>query len=98
MAINDDRVSEDTDILTAVDEFENLHDASHITVNLIKGKVQAEVILSGVEEVDQIRIQTALDVGASRGQHAYARVHGVYGNILIYFCPDQPGVAGNGNI
>ena len=97
MAINDDRVSEDTDILTAVDEeFECLHDESHVLVNLVNGKCQAEVIMSGVEEVDQFRIQTALDIGASRGQHSYARVHGVYGNILIYFCPDRPEVAGNG--
>lgn len=80
--------SEDDAVLTVEDDFATVYDAPFITVNRIEGQYQAEVITSGDRETDLERIQTALDVGTVHGVHPYARVHGEYGNILIFFSPD----------
>lgn len=54
------------------EDFENVYDVPFITVNRIDGLYEAEVIFSGDEAVDQARLQTALDVGASYGVYVHA--------------------------
>lgn len=85
-------ISGDSAVLTVVDEFENIYDVPFITVNRIGfGCYVAEVVLSGDDETDLDRIQTALDVATVQGVHAYARVHGEFDTTLIYFTPDLMG-------
>lgn len=82
---------EDTDILTAVDDFESIYDVPFVTVNRVGMEVEAEVHLSGVQEIDEDRIATAMSVAGGRGYHAYARVFGdLYGSkaVIIYFSSD----------
>lgn len=80
----------------AEEDFENIYDVPFVTVNRIDGRYVAEVILSGNEGVDQVRIQAALDVGFAYGVHAYARIHSDITyyeddtkSILIHFTPDS---------
>lgn len=80
--------TEDTAVLTVEDDFESIYDVPFVTVNRVNGKILAEVILSDDRETDLERIQTALDIGILHRVHAYARVHGEYGNILIHFTDD----------
>lgn len=86
-------LSEDTDILTVIDEdFETLYDVPFVTVNKVGGEIMAEVLLSGVKEIDSDRIATAQSVAKEHGCRAYARVFGdQYGGaaVLIYFT-DEP--------
>lgn len=85
-----------TSVIDLVEEdFENVYDVPFITVNRIDGQYVAEVMLSGNERTDEVRIQTALDVGFGLGHHSYARVHsdreyeGADDSVLIYFTPDS---------
>lgn len=78
-------IYEDADVLTVgEDDFENLLDEPFITVNRIGSKYEGEVILSGDHALDEARVERALDVGRSRGVHAYARKHGG-DSVLIFF-------------
>lgn len=76
------------DDLDEDEEFESVYDVRFITVNRIGQKYEAEVVLSGEPLIDEARIQVALEVGRSRGVHAYARKHGLHGSVLIFFTPD----------
>lgn len=82
-------LTEDTDILTVVDDFESIYDVPFVTVNRIGDEIHAEVLLSGVDEIDHDRISTAMSVAGERGFRAYARVFGTYGNVVLYFT-DEP--------
>lgn len=80
--------SGDTGILSVVeveDDFEAIYDVPFVTVNRVGGELQAEVIFSGVKDIDQDRVETALSVASERGYRAYARVFGDMSNVLIYF-------------
>lgn len=81
--------NEGSAILTVEEDFESLYDVPFVTVNRIEGQIEAEVIFSGVHDTDMDRIMTALQVGQEHGQRAYARVFGIYGNVLIHFS-DHP--------
>lgn len=85
----------DTGVLTIVDDeqFENVLDEPFITVNLIDGRLVAEVVKSPDKDITWSRIQRALDVGHDHGQHAWARKHGDYADegydvVTIHFMPD----------
>jgi hypothetical protein len=68
--------------------FQTILDIPFVTVNRIDGEYLAEVMLSGTDEVDRERIETALNVGRANGVTAYARQHGRFGNsVMIYFTP-----------
>ena len=83
-------LTEDTDILTVVEEeFVCLYDVPFVTVNRFGGEIQAEVLLSGVDEIDEGRISSAHAAAAEHGYRAYARVFGEWGQVLIYFT-DEP--------
>jgi hypothetical protein len=88
----------DAIVLDVEDDFESVYDVPFITVNKIGSKYLAEVVLSGDVETDLARVQTALDVGATRGVHAYARVYsdlvyeGTADSILIHFTADHGGL------
>lgn len=82
-------LTEDADILTVVDDFESIYDVPFVTVNRVGDQIQAEILLSGIEEVDHDRISTAMSVAGERGFRAYARVFGTYRNVVIYFS-DHP--------
>lgn len=69
------------------EDFEVVHDVRFITVNRVGKQYEGEVILSGDADVDEARIQEALDVGRTRGVHAYARKHGL-DSVLIFFTDD----------
>lgn len=71
------------------EDFENVLDVPFVTVNRINGRYFAEVIASEDDTVTKARIQQALDVGHTKGVHAFAGKHGTYNNILIYFTPDH---------
>ena len=82
----------DTSTLTVVeteDDFEAIYDVPFVTVNRVGGELQAEVIFSGIRDIDQDRVDTALSVARERGFRAYARVFGDMQNVLIYFT-DEP--------
>jgi hypothetical protein len=81
-------LTEDTDILTVVDDFESIYDVPYVTVNRVGNELQAEVMLSGVPEIDEDRLSTAQSVAWERGYRAYARVFGdLYGGsaVTLYF-------------
>jgi hypothetical protein len=84
----------DTDVLDIEDgQFENVLDEPFITVNLIDGKLVAEVVKSPDQDITWSRIQRALDVGHSLRQHPWARKHGDYADmgydvVTIHFMPD----------
>ncbi len=70
------------------EDFECVFDVPYITVNRIEGRYLAEVVLSDDETTSLDRIETALAVGREHGVHAYARIHGDYGTVLIHFTDD----------
>jgi hypothetical protein len=76
-------------VATAEDEDEDtflpIYDAPFITLNRVDGEHIAEVIMCGNPCTDLDRIQSCLDVGKQLGLTPYARVHGEYSNVLIYF-------------
>ena len=83
----------DTGILDVVeDDFEAIYDVPFVTVNRVGGELQAEVIFSGIKDIDHDRVSTALSVASERGFKAYARVFGDMDNVLIYFT-DNPSKA-----
>lgn len=62
-------------LLTVVDEdFENIYDVPFVTVNRIDDEIHAEIILSGIDEVDEDRLNTAQSVAREHGFRSYARV------------------------
>jgi hypothetical protein len=67
---------EDAGILAVVDDFESIYDVPFVTVNRVGSEIQAEVILSGVKEIDEDRLNTAQSVAGELGYRAYARVFG----------------------
>jgi hypothetical protein len=71
--------------LFAEEDFEEILDVPFMTVNRIGHEYFGEVVLSGDDVVDRARVQKVLDTGAEHGQHVYARKHGEYGTILIFF-------------
>lgn len=70
--------SVDTDILTIVEteSFACLYDVPYVTVNWVDGEIQAEVILSGVDEIDHDRLTAAHTEAAKYGMRSYARYFG----------------------
>lgn len=81
-------LTEDTDILTVVDDFESIYDVPFVTVNRIGNELLAEVMLSGTPEIDEDRLAAAQSVAWERGYRAYARVFGdLYGGsaVTIHF-------------
>ena len=92
-------LSEDRDILTVVDvvddddDFENLYDVPFVTVNRVGNEIEAEIVLSGVVEIDYDRLDTAQAVAAEKGFRAYARVFGdLYEdcNVVTILFTDDP--------
>jgi len=88
-------LSEDRDILTVVDDevFENLYDVPFVTVNRVGDEIEAEVVLSGVKEIDQDRLATAQSVAGEKGFRAYARIFGdLYedSNVVTILFTDDP--------
>lgn len=77
--------SEDVAVLTAEDDFASILDVPFVTVNKINGQCIAEIILSGDEIYDRLRLSRAFQAAAAENQKAYAQVHGEYGNLTIYF-------------
>lgn len=71
------------------EDFTVILDEPFMTINRIGHEYFGEVVLSGDDVVDRARIQQVLDVGAEHGQHVYARKHGEYGTILIFFTANQ---------
>jgi hypothetical protein len=62
-------------------------------VNRIGDEIHAEVILSGVDEIDHDRLSTAQSVAAEHGFRAYARFFGdLYenSNVVTILCTDDP--------
>lgn len=86
----------DTDVL--VEEFENLYDVPFIAVNMIDGRIVAEVERGHNDTVTLARVQEAKEVARRNGQHLFARTLGDreypelagvdYGVITLYFTPD----------
>lgn len=70
------------------EDFENLLDAPHVTVNRIGTQYEGEVILSGNPAIDEARIDLALEVGRAHGVHIYARKHGEPDCLLLFFTAD----------
>lgn len=83
------------DSLLAIEEsFEVILDEPFMTVNRIGTDFMGEVVLSGYEGLDRGRVQTVLDTAARHGQHLWARKHGDYGTILMYFSAKPPVLGG----
>ena len=89
--------SEDTAILTVVDddlEVESLYDVPYVLVNRVGAEIHAEIVLSGVNEIDFDRITTAQSVAWDKGRcKAYARVFGdLYEdlNVVTMLFTDDP--------
>lgn len=80
-----------------IEDFESVLDVPFITMNRIDGSYVAEVVCAAEEAVTQDRIQQALNKGYEHGVHAYARVHGDYGTILIYFTDDLEDLLDDGS-
>lgn len=82
----------DTGVLIVEDEqFESILDVPFVTVNMIDGKLVAEIVKSADPALTLERIQAALNVGYARGQHSWARVEGDYEDydvVTIHFMPD----------
>ena len=84
----------DTGVLDAVVEvFENLIDEPFLTINMIDGRMKAEIIKSPNPVVTNERIQQALAKGREEKQHPWANVHGDYADegydvVTIHFMPD----------
>ena len=70
---------------TVKDDFASILDVPFVTVNRINGQMVAEVILSGDEIYDRLRLSRAFQAAAAHNQYAHAQVHGDYGNVTIYF-------------
>lgn len=87
-------LTEDTDILTAVDDdFENIYDVPFVTVNRVGVELEAEVHLSGVKEIDEDRLGTAMAIAVERGFRSYARFFGdLYedSNVVTLLFSDNP--------
>lgn len=93
--------SEGTDVLDVEDDFVNVYDVPFIVINKVDGKYIAEVETSDDDLVTQARIEEALAVARTYGQHSYARKHGdigypelaglFHGVITIAFTPDTDG-------
>ena len=86
----------DTTVLNVEEEFKNLLDEPYITVNVVEGRMVAEIVKSPDPDLTWARIQMALDVGHQHGQHAWARVHGDHADegyhvVTIHFMPDVDG-------
>lgn len=85
-------IKDDGGVFDGEDEdFESVYDVPFMTVNRIGDEYQGEVVLSGDYTLDLARVQTVLDAGTARGQYCYARKHGLYGTILIFFAPSLLG-------
>jgi hypothetical protein len=67
------------------EDIEFILDVPYMSFNRVGGEYIGEVVLSGDEVVDRGRVQTVLDAGTQHGQTVYARKHGEYGTILIFF-------------
>jgi hypothetical protein len=66
-------------------DFEVILDAPFMTVNRIGTDFIGEVVLTGQEDPDRRRVRKVTDLARRHGQTLYARKHGEYGTILMFF-------------
>lgn len=82
--------------LAVEDDYENIYDVPFIRVDRMDGEFIAEVVFSGIAEIDLDRLMTAQSVCRERGYRAYARFFSDQGaddgyNTVTLLCSNDPG-------
>ena len=80
------------DAVVLGESFRNILDIPYVTVNLIDGEIIAEVLLTGDEMHDRLRLSAADSAAAKYNQRSYARRDGDMGVTIHYSAYPDGGV------